>query len=208
MIHLICDYQLVVDNLMDLTHETFVHGESIGNDAVTEAPFDVTHGDKTATVTRWMIDIEPPPFWRAQLGKPGNVDRWQIIRFEAPCTVAIDVGVAPTGTGASEGDRSHGVNGYVLNTISPETETSCHYFWAFARNYDLQSQQRTTELCEGVARIFRQDELVLTAQHRAIIEHPDHVFYNLSIDAGALWARRLIDRMPAAEQPDLDIAAE
>ena len=30
-IHVKCDYRLVVDNLMDLTHETFVHGSSIGN---------------------------------------------------------------------------------------------------------------------------------------------------------------------------------
>ena len=62
-IHVKCDYRLVVDNLMDLTHETFVHGGSIGNDAVAEAPFDVIHGDKTVTVTRWMRGIEAPPFW-------------------------------------------------------------------------------------------------------------------------------------------------
>ncbi|MDT8265302.1 Rieske 2Fe-2S domain-containing protein, partial [Roseomonas sp. DSM 102946] len=79
VIHAACDYRLIVDNLMDLTHETYIHGSSIGNDAVAEAPFDVTHGERTATVTRWMVDIDPPPFWRAQLGKPGNVDRWQII---------------------------------------------------------------------------------------------------------------------------------
>ena len=45
--------------------------------------------------TRWMPDIDAPPFWRTQLGQPGNVDRWQIIRFEAPCTIVLDVGVAP-----------------------------------------------------------------------------------------------------------------
>ena len=37
------------------------------------------------------------------------------------------------------------------------------------------------------------------AQQKAIEEHPDHIFYNLNIDAGAMWARRLIDRMVAAE---------
>jgi phenylpropionate dioxygenase-like ring-hydroxylating dioxygenase large terminal subunit len=31
MIRVNCDYRLVVDNLMDLTHETFVHGSSIGS---------------------------------------------------------------------------------------------------------------------------------------------------------------------------------
>jgi vanillate O-demethylase monooxygenase subunit len=52
---------------------------------------------------------------------------------------------------------------------------------------------------EGVARIFREDEHILEAQQIAIDENPDHVFYNLNIDAGAMWARRLIDRMVAAE---------
>jgi len=196
-----CDYRLVVDNLMDLTHETFVHGSSIGNDAVAEAPFDVTHGERTATVTRWMRGIEPPPFWAKQLGKPGLVDRWQIIRFEAPCTVTIDVGVAPTGTGAPEGDRSQGVNGMVLNTITPETDKTCHYFWAFARNYQLTEQRLTTEIREGVSGIFREDELILEAQQRAMDENPGRVFYNLNIDAGAMWARRIIDRMIARETP-------
>lgn len=152
-------------------------------------------------VTRWMIDIEPPPFWRQQLGKPGNVDRWQIIRFEAPCTITIDVGVAKAGTGAPQGDRSQGVNGFVLNTITPETETTCHYFWAFARNYCLGEQRLTHELREGVAGIFREDELILEAQQQAIDEHPGYKFYNLNIDAGSMWARKLIDKMVAKETP-------
>jgi vanillate O-demethylase monooxygenase subunit len=194
-----CDYRLVVDNLMDLTHETFVHSTSIGNSAVAEAPFETTHGERTATVTRWMTDIEPPPFWRAQLGKPGKVDRWQIIRFEAPCTIAIDVGVAPTGTGAPQGDRSQGVNGYVINTITPETDTTCRYLWAFARNYRLGDQALTTQLREGVATIFREDETILEAQQKAIEENPGRIFYNLNIDSGSMWARRLIDRMVEAE---------
>lgn len=199
VINVRCNYRLVIDNLMDLTHETYVHGSSIGNRAVAEAPFGVTHGEYTTTVSRWMTDIDPPPFWRAQLGKSGNVDRWQIITFEAPATIAIDVGVAPAGTGAPDGDRSQGVNGFVLNTITPETETSCHYFWAFARNYRLGEQARTHELREGVARIFKEDELILEAQQKAIEENPDHVFYNLNIDAGSMWARKQIDRMIEAE---------
>jgi vanillate O-demethylase monooxygenase subunit len=184
-----------------------VHGSSIGNRAVAEAPFTATHSDRTATITRWMKDIDAPPFWRGQLGKPGNVDRWQIINFEAPATIAIDVGVAPAGTGAPEGDRSQGVNGFVLNTITPETDKTCHYFWAFARNYKLGEQRRTHELREGVAGIFREDERILEAQQIAIDSNPDHVIYNLNIDAGSMWARKLIDRMIAEEQAER-IAAE
>ena len=198
-IHVKCDYRLVLDNLMDLTHETYVHGSSIGNRAVAEAPFETTHGERTVTVTRWMTGIEPPPFWAAQLGKPGPVDRWQIIRFEQPSTIAIDVGVAPAGTGAAEGDRSQGVNGYVLNTITPETDGTCHYFWAFARNYRRDDQALTTQLREGVSRIFKEDEEILEQQQRAMAANPDRVFYNLNIDSGSMWARRLIDKAIAAE---------
>jgi vanillate O-demethylase monooxygenase subunit len=129
------------------------------------------------------------------------VDRWQIIRFEAPCTVVIDVGVAEAGSGAPQGDRSRGVNGQVLNTITPQTDNSCHYFWAFARNYALGEQRLTHELREGVARIFREDEHVLEAQQRAIEARPGHKFYNLHIDAGSMWARRLIEGLIARESP-------
>ena len=203
MIRVACDYRLVLDNLMDLTHETFVHGSSIGQAAVAEAPFVATHGDRTATVTRWMENIAAPPFWAGQIGHAtgyeGKVDRWQIIKFEAPATINIDVGVAQTGTGAPQGDRSRGVNGYVLNTITPETDKSCLYFWAFARNYCLGEQRLTHELREGVASIFREDELILEAQQQAIGDHPGYSFYNLNIDAGSMWMRRLIDKMIAAE---------
>ena len=52
-----------------------------------------------------------------------------------------------------------------------------------------------------MTKIFREDELILEAQQRAMDERPERDFYNLNIDAGAVWARRLIDRLVALEQP-------
>lgn len=195
-----CDYRLFVDNLMDLTHETFVHATSIGNSAVAETPLTTSHEGRTVTVQRVMEDIDAPPFWRAQLGKPGNVDRWQIIRFEAPCTIVLDVGVAPTGTGALQGDRSHGVNGRVLNTITPETDTTCMYFWSLVRNYRLRDQSLTTQLREANAKIFVEDQVVLEAQQRIIDALPDRPLRTLNIDAGSARARRIIQRMIEEER--------
>lgn len=199
-----CNYQLVLDNLMDLTHEEFVHSSSIGQDELSESDFEVTHDDRTVTVSRWMKDIEPPPFWLKNMrdkfpGFEGRVDRWQIITFEAPSTITIDVGVAKAGTGAPEGDRSQGVNGFVMNTISPETDRTCHYFWAFMRNYRLDSQLITTQLRDGVHGVFGEDEEMLKAQQAAIDANPDYEFYSLNIDKGGMWVRRLIERMLEAE---------
>ncbi|SKA96380.1 vanillate demethylase subunit A [Agreia bicolorata] len=204
LIHAPCNYQLVLDNLMDLTHEEFVHSSSIGQDELSESEFFTTHTDTTVTVTRWMLNIEAPPFWLKNMrdrfpGFEGRVDRWQIIHFEAPSTICIDVGVAKAGTGAPEGDRSQGVNGYVMNTISPETAKSCHYFWSFQRNYRLESQLITTQLRNGVHGVFGEDEAMLKAQQAAIDANPDYEFYSLNIDAGGMWVRRLIERRLEAE---------
>jgi vanillate O-demethylase monooxygenase subunit len=203
-IHAECNYQLIVDNLMDLTHEEFVHGSSIGQKELSESDFITTHDDKSVTVTRWMLNIDPPPFWKKNIndkfpGYDGKVDRWQIIHFQAPSTICIDVGVAKAGTGAPEGDRSQGVNGFVMNTITPETPRTSHYFWSFQRNYCLDSQLITTQLRNGVHGVFGEDEVMLKAQQSAIDANPDYEFYNLNIDAGGMWVRRLLEKMLVAE---------
>lgn len=202
---LACDYRLLVDNLMDLTHETFVHGSSIGNDAVAEAPFSVRHTDSEVYVTRWMLGIDAPPFFKKQLSRSGPVDRWQMITFRSPSTVTIDVGVAPTGTGAPEGDRSQGVSGFVIHTATPVNATSCRYFWAFLRNYELGDQRLTTEWRESARRIFGEDKTILELQQKAVEQYPDREFYFLNIDGGAIWARRMIDRHISAESEGKDM---
>jgi len=206
-IHAKCNYQLILDNLMDLTHEEFVHSSSIGQEELSEAEFNTTHDENSVTVTRWMRDIDPPPFWLKNIrdrfpGYEGKVDRWQIVRFQAPSTICIDVGVAKAGTGAPEGDRSQGVNGYVMNTITPETDRTSHYFWAFMRNYRLESQTITTQLREGVHGVFGEDEEMLMAQQQAIDANPEHEFYSLNIDMGGMWVRRILERMMQAEGRD------
>ena len=152
-----------------------------------------------------MIGIEPPPFWAKQLGKPGPVDRWQIVRFEAQAVVVGDVGVAPAGTGARQGDRSAGVNGAFLAALAPETATTCHYFWNFVRTFHRDDSLLTGALQKAHVNdgkgVYDQDHRVLEAQQRAILENPRQPFYNLNIDASAPWARRRIDDLVARERP-------
>lgn len=203
-IHTACDYRLVLDNLMDLSRQTYLRDSGIGTHRLDEVPFEVAHTGRTITVTRWMRGIQAPPFWAAQLadrfpGYTGPVDRWQVVRFEAPSTICVDVGVAKAGTGAPEGDRGQGVNGYLLNTVTPESPTSSHHFWAFARNYRLADQHITARLREDVEALLLEDTAALDAQQRAIAANTGYGFCDLDIDAGGMWARRLIHCMVAAE---------
>lgn len=198
-IHLKANYKLLIDNLMDLTHETYVHASSIGDEFLPSAPIETTVENGGVTVRRVVVDHQPAPFWknaiRNALGIEANCDRWQIIRMTPPSTIAIDVGVAVTGTGALDGDRSQGVCGYVLNAITPETEKTTLYFWNFVRNFDLTNRSLTQEIQKTVASVFVEDEAMLEGQQRAIDAMPSYRLANLNIDAGSVRARQLIDKL-------------
>jgi len=194
-----CDYRLLIDNLMDLTHEAFLHADTIGNRAVAEAPFQLRQDGNAVVLTRWVLGADAPPLWGARLGKPGPVDRWQIIRFDAPSSVTLDVGVAPAGTGAPEGDRSAGINGRVMHAITPETDGSCHLFWNNVRNYRRDDESLTQAVYDTTEPIIAEDRDILEAQQAALDEDVGRP-HNLAIDAGAVRARRLIDRMLEAER--------
>ena len=98
-----------------------------------------------------------------------------------------------------QGDRSKGVNGRVLNTITPETDTTCMYFWTLMRNYRLHDQTLTTQLREANAKIFVEDQVVVEAQQIEMDKRPGHSLRNLNIDAGSMRARHIIDEMIASE---------
>jgi vanillate O-demethylase monooxygenase subunit len=68
------------------------------------------------------------------------------------------------------------------------------------RNYRLRDQTLTTQLRQANARIFEEDRAVLEAQQQSIDARPGQALRNLNIDAGSLWARRLIDGLLARER--------
>src|SRR6266478_5915031 len=84
-LHVKGNWQLVVDNLLDLTHLAFVHGTTIGNPALVEqAQVRVQRAGDDITLTRWIIDAPPPPIWVRAGGFASDVDRSQIISFSPP----------------------------------------------------------------------------------------------------------------------------
>ena len=139
-----CDYRLGIDNLLDLSHLTYVYRTTLGNAAVVEAAEVKTERyGPGVRVTRWMIDVPAPPMYRRLVDFGTNIDRWQIIDFSLPCFVKLDLGGAPTGTGARQGDRSKGFERKSLNALTPETETTIHYFRADAHNFDIDKPEVT-----------------------------------------------------------------
>jgi vanillate O-demethylase monooxygenase subunit len=197
--HVACDYRLVIDNLMDLSHETYVHPDSIGQQAILEAPIETSVEGTGVRVERWMAAVEPPPFWRDALKADGLVDRWQICHFVEPSSVLIDVGVAPVGAGATPAAHDQGVRGMVIDAMTPESETTTHYFWGMARNFDLDDAGFTARFRAQQGRVFDEDVAVLEAQQASLAANPDMKLRSYSIDEGGVRARRIIARLAAAE---------
>ncbi|KQY29988.1 Rieske (2Fe-2S) protein [Caulobacter sp. Root487D2Y] len=202
--HIHCDYRLMVDNLMDLTHETYVHATSIGQREIDESPVRTTlEGDQVVT-SRHMPGVNAPPFWRMALSGAGLdetalVDRWQICRFSLPSQVMIEVGVALAGHGGYDAPREVKASSIVVDFITPETPTSHWYFWGMARAFAVDDAALTDTIREGQGKIFSEDLAVLERQQANLSRLPERRLLTLNIDAGGVHARRLIDRMMASE---------
>ena len=186
------DYRFIVDNLLDLSHETFVHPETIGTEAVADSPAEVTTIDlNTVRVHRDMKACTAPPQFVALAGFDSAIDRWQTTLYTPPGFCVIEVGAVPAGSN----DPSRGFEGRVLNLITPATAKSSHYFWAHARNIRLDDAALTDVIRDSIVETFNQDKVVLEAQQieadRVGTVDPGVV---LRIDAGPVRGRRILKR--------------
>jgi len=190
-LHVAADYRLLVDNLLDLSHETFVHGETIGNRAVADSPVTASIVDGTAQAHRLMANCQPSPLVARSTSYAGNVDRWHKTIYSPPGYCLIENGTKPAGSD----DRRQFKEGRVINLITPETETSSHYFWGFARAYKLGDPEVSAQLRDGIVLTFGQDKVLLEAQQRSLGRADDDVFpVTIKVDAGPVLGRRLLAR--------------
>jgi len=204
--HIRCDYRLMIDNLMDLTHETYVHAGSIGQKEIDETPVTTKVEGHTVVTSRFMENNLAPPFWQAALKANGlahdvPVDRWQICRFTPPSHIMIEVGVAHAGHGGYHAGKEHKVSSIVVDFITPESEDSMWYFWGMARSFKPNDQALTEQIREGQGKIFSEDLEMLEQQQKNLHEHyPGRRLLKLDIDSGGVQARRMLERMLGQER--------
>jgi phenylpropionate dioxygenase-like ring-hydroxylating dioxygenase large terminal subunit len=192
------NYRLLNDNLLDLSHETYVHTRTIGHEAVAETPIAIRVGERSVHIDKEMPGCTPPPFYQflGRLKATDRIDRWQRTVYEPPAFIVIDVGVQPLGEVAG----ANRVEGRVINLMTPETATSTHYFWAFARNFRLDEPGVTEFLRANVSRTFDEDKDMLEGQQRNLGGAAEPVFHlTVKADAGPTQGRRLLASLIEAE---------
>ena len=87
----------------------------------------------------------------------------------------------------------------MIDALTPESDTSCHYFWGMTRNFDTQDVGFTARLKKQQAAVFMEDVAVLEAQQASILANPQSKLRAFSIDSGGVRARHVIERMIAEQ---------
>lgn len=187
---------LLMENLLDLTHETFLHPSSIGNAAVAATPIDVTSEGDQVSFTRHMIGIEAPPFYEKSMGLTSPIDRWQDGDFYAPGVFQLNMRLAPTGTEEPEGFHMK-----VLYGMTPATETETHDFFALGRDYRIDDTELSRFQLEQQLAVMKEDVDALEIQEVMVAtETGASRESSIRSDIAALRGRRLLERMAAQER--------
>lgn len=196
LIHCKSNYFLLVDNLLDLSHETFLHSSTIGNAAVAEAASETDSNDTTVQVRRRMPDCPPPPLFKKARGFPGNIDRSQVIDFTPPCYAVVDARAVPAGTN----DTGNGIEWRVINALVPEFEGTTHYFWAVSRHFNIDDKSLDELMHKAVVHTFSED-IAMTEAQQLRMERPssDPKHVTIKADAAPIAARKIVSRLMGNE---------
>jgi len=195
-------YGLLVDNLLDLSHETYLHGGYIGTPEVAETPI-TTETDEDAGIVRVhrrMKDVQCPPFYAQSTGIDGRIDRWQDIEYHPPCLYLLHSRIAPTGVEPRpDGDDSVACHAEIVYAITPETETTTLNFWMVARDFAVGDEGVSQYLAASNHTVVMQDVVALNALEKVIAAEPDgYQELSINIDTGGLAARRLLGKLTGA----------
>ena len=188
-----CD--LIVDNLLDLSHAAYLHPATLG---AAQGTKDITSVTKSGTRIQSdrLIPNSPPAFVFTATGAAKAdelVDYWANMRWDPPGTFYMDAGIV--GTGGRKED------GRILSSVQivvPSTATSSYYHWKMFRNYALDDAQVTAAIEAAVVQAFEtEDEPMISAVQERMAGRE---FWSmkpllLSGDSAAVQARRIMDTL-------------
>jgi phenylpropionate dioxygenase-like ring-hydroxylating dioxygenase large terminal subunit len=194
--HYNAPYQLIHDNLLDLSHLGYVHLRTIGGDAKTHmnAQMDVESEGDQVTIKRYMPGSTPPPTYVAAYPFKGQIDRWQEIEF-CPSHIKIWTGGIDANSGSVTDPNREGFHMRGLHCITPETDDTSHYFWTIATNPVTDIEEVKQKVVEQTRLTFDEDKVVIEAQFKTMKRFKGQPMIDIHVDAGANHARRIISTL-------------
>ncbi|WP_221794218.1 aromatic ring-hydroxylating dioxygenase subunit alpha [Oceanobacter mangrovi] len=200
--HYNAPYQLIHDNLLDLSHLGYVHLRTIGGNASIHmnAKLTVESDDTSVLVVRHMPNSEPPPTYKAAYPFKDRIDRWQEVRF-LPSHQEIWTGAIDHGTDDITNPNRGGFHMRGFHGLTPETSTSCHYFWTMATNPTQNIEEIKKKVVDQTAMTFDEDKVVIEAQYENMKRFAGEPMIDIHVDVGPNRARRIIEQLKQENLP-------
>jgi vanillate O-demethylase monooxygenase subunit len=184
-------YQLINENLLDLSHIEFLHPGSLGTPHVAQSPVVTTVHDGMVEAVRLIADDEPTPFHHRGVGITGRMDRTTRSLFYLPGAHVTHVTMVAPGSKASRGEPGYFGEFRIGHFITPVAPDETLYFWSFART--AKTDDETTEFFrDAFSRVFDQDGAALERQEAALRTASDFREVSCKADEAALKARRML----------------
>lgn len=191
------NYLLVMDNLTDLSHASFVHVKTLEPREMAREIFKVSEEDGAVWTRLFYRGMTTPMFFRVIDDIPDKMDHWLEMRCHPPGVMVTFYGVTPMGE-----DRSKGHNTCNPNLITPETDWTTHYFWGSTRTYMIHDEELSRKIKPLVEYAFEHEDKPIIEGQQDIIGRQEMMKLQpvlLPNDNGSGRARRIIERRIAAE---------
>ncbi|TAL02337.1 MAG: aromatic ring-hydroxylating dioxygenase subunit alpha [Rhodospirillaceae bacterium] len=196
-------YQLLHDNLLDLSHITFLHADTIGSPRVAATPVSIETLHDRIIANRL---VEGEHLEHSGLGKAmsikGPVDRKQSQQFFPPSLHTTGAEFVSSSRGGVDPGRSFGTL-RVFHGVTPCTPTTTHYFWGFARNFAAADQAINENVRQVIMNTIAQDKAGIEAVE-AMLSNYGNPSREISakVDRVAMQGRRYVqDQIRAERRP-------
>jgi phenylpropionate dioxygenase-like ring-hydroxylating dioxygenase large terminal subunit len=191
-LHCRSNYIRLHENVLDLTHFPYVHGEAVGGLDYIRAPFKVTAYDQSVVITRKLESQPVNPAYALSIGNAGHIcNRTSESWFKTPAFHIAHATIEDLEGGVDGRTEFHFK---IIHCFTPETAHSTHYFYANARDSAIENQELTARMAEMTLSTFMEDEVALELVERTWIDEDLDNFEEASVrgDLAGLHMRRII----------------
>ncbi len=197
-------YELVNDNLCDLSHLDFVHettlGRSTGAKWSTELPRIIPeeHGLR---FERWFRDHPLMP------GRPEHVDTWNSYRYLLPGIFLMTTEAFPVGTAERSGlgppEAKPLYHRVEQQSVTPISECRTRYLFAFGVEATIATPRFVEAVFEVVQASFAEDRRIIEAQQRVWSRTPAErqKAFIPQDQAPAMFRRMIAQRLAEEREP-------
>jgi vanillate O-demethylase monooxygenase subunit len=199
-LHCRSNYIRLHENVLDLTHFPYVHGEATGGTNYIKAEATVRKQDDSISITRRLPGEPVNLAYGRVIGNVGHrVNRTSESWFVTPAFHIAHATIE---------DLDGGIDGQtdfhfkIIHCFTPETAHSSHYFFCNARNMRVDDAALTAATRESMRSTFLEDDDVLTLVEDIWIQEDSSDYEELSVrgDRASLQMRLIIARRAAAER--------